>query len=159
MPRKIVTCDPDLCLGCRICEVACSVTKGKSLSPSLSCIHVANFEPVGSLALACILCEKAPCVTVCPTKALFKGENGVIRIDEKKCNGCSWCMGACKFGAITLNPTKKVVAICDLCDGDPKCVKLCPFEGALSFATLEELTHKSRRKTTAQLLQELVAKS
>jgi len=137
----------------------CSVAKGKSCDPSLSCIHVVNFEPIGSMALACVLCERPPCITVCPTNALFKGENGVIRVDERKCNGCAWCMEACKFGAITLHPIKRVVAICDTCDGDPECVKFCPFDDALTFGTLEDVAHKFRRKTVVQLLQELISES
>ena len=87
--------------------------------------------------------------------ALLKDEKGVIRVDEYKCNGCGWCIRACKFGAITLHPTKKVAMTCDLCDGDPKCVKLCPFEDALLFATIEEMTHKMRKRVADRILREL----
>jgi len=87
--------------------------------------------------------------------ALSKDEKGVIRIDEYKCNGCGWCIRACKFGAITLHPTKRVVMTCDLCDGDPECVKLCPFEGALTFATIEEVTHGLRKEAIDRILREL----
>jgi len=109
------------------------------------------------MAIACVLCEKAPCVTSCPTKALFQSENGIIQVEEKKCNGCAWCIAACKFGAITLDPSKKTVSICDLCTEDPKCVKSCPFE-AISYATIEEATPKFRRSAMGQLLQELISK-
>ena len=159
MPRRYVICNPERCLGCQICEFACSATKEKSCDSSQSSIHVVNFEPIGSMALACVLCQNAPCVTACPREALFKDENGIIQVDEKKCNGCAWCMEACEFGAITLLPTEKAVAICDLCDGDPECVKLCPFEDALAFGTLEDVAHKFRRKTVVQLLRELIEKS
>jgi Fe-S-cluster-containing dehydrogenase component len=97
------------------------------------------------MAIACLLCEKPACVSACPTGALFRDKKGVIHVNEYKCTGCSWCIQACKFGAITLHPTKKIVMTCDLCDGDPECVKLCPFEGALTFATIEEITHKLRK--------------
>ena len=157
--RKFIICDPDKCLGCQICEFACSAAKEKSCNPSFSRIHVVDSELAGSMALACVLCEKAPCVAVCPTRALFRGDNGVIRVEENKCDGCAWCFEACKFGAITMHPTKKVVGICDLCDGEPKCVKLCPFEDALTFGTLDEVAHKLRRQTVIALLQESGAKS
>lgn len=108
------------------------------------------------MAIACLLCEKPPCVPACPTNALYKDEKGVIRVDEGRCNGCGWCIEACKFGAIAWHPTKGAVTICDLCDGDPECVKFCPFEGALSFATIEEVAHKTRKGTIGKLLQELI---
>ena len=155
MPQKYVVCNPDKCLGCAICEFVCSAVKDKSLDPSFSRIRQVNFEPTGSLAIACLLCERPPCVTMCSMNALSKDEKGVIRIDEYKCNGCGWCIRACKFGAITLHPTRRVVMTCDLCDGDPECVKLCPFEGALTFATIEEVTHGLRKGTVDKILGEL----
>ena len=92
---------------------------------------------------------------VCQGAALVKEEQGLIRIDEHKCNGCGWCILACRFGAITLHPTKRVAMTCDLCDGDPECVKLCPFEGALIFSTLDEEAHKATKGTAKTVLREL----
>jgi len=158
MSKRYVICDPDKCLGCQICEFACSAAKEKSCDPLFSRIRVVNFEPKGSMAIACVLCEKAPCVTSCPTNALFKDDKGIVQVDEKKCIGCRWCIEACRFGAITLHPTKEAVSICDLCDGEPKCVEFCPFD-ALSYATIEDLAHKFRRQAMVQLLQEFIAKS
>lgn len=154
MSRKFIVCDPDKCLGCQICEFACSADKNKSCDPLSSRIRVVNLEPQGSIAIACVLCEKAPCVASCPTKALTKSERGIIQVEEQKCTGCGWCIAACKFGAITLNPSKNVVSICDLCDEDPECVKLCPFE-AIVYSTLEEATPKFKWSAMGRLLQEL----
>jgi len=154
MSNRFIICDPDKCLGCQICEFACSADKGKSCDPLSSCIRVVNLEPQASMAIACVLCEKAPCVASCPTKALLKTERGTIEVEEEKCNGCKWCIAACKFGAITLDPSKNAVSICDLCDDDPKCVKLCPFE-AIFYATAEEAMPKLRWSAIGQLLQEL----
>jgi len=156
MSEKYIVCDPDKCLGCGICEFVCSAVKDKSLDASFSRIRQVNFEPTGSLAIACLLCEKPPCVGVCPMDALLKDEKGVIRVDEYKCNGCGWCINACKFGAITLHPTRKVAMTCDLCDGDPECVKLCPFEDALAFSTIEEVTHGLRKRAVDKILHELL---
>ena len=36
-----------------------------------------------------------------------------------------------------MNPEKKVVMICDLCDGEPKCVDSCP-EEALELGTEDD---------------------
>ena len=153
--HKLIVCDHEKCLGCRICEFACSAKTAKSLDPSLSRIRAVDLEPSGSLALACMLCEKPPCVRSCPTEALRQSEKtGQIIVNEDKCTGCSWCKIACPFGTIAFHSTRKVVAICDLCDGEPECVKACPYE-ALAFITLEEVTHRSRREALGKLLKEV----
>jgi carbon-monoxide dehydrogenase iron sulfur subunit len=155
MQQKLIVCDPDKCLGCLICEFACSAHKEKGTDPSLSRIRVVNFEPTGSMAIACVLCDDTPCVRVCPRKALRQNEEtGTIIVDESKCNACGWCFGACPFGAIAFNPTRKKVMICDLCDGEPECVKYCPFEGALTYTTVDEVGHKYRRGVFKKLLED-----
>jgi Fe-S-cluster-containing dehydrogenase component len=89
--------------------------------------------------MVCRLCEEAPCVIACPREALEQSfETGLILIDEKLCNGCGWCIPTCPYGAITMNPEKRVVMICDLCEGDPKCVAFCP-EEALELGTEEDI--------------------
>jgi Fe-S-cluster-containing dehydrogenase component len=80
-------------------------------------------------------------------------ETGVIMVDDDKCNGCSWCIEACDYGAITLHPELKKVRICDLCEGDPKCVKWCP-EEALDFTTKDQLAQKARIAVTKKLFKE-----
>lgn len=155
MLEKCVVCNPDKCLGCGICEFVCSAMKDKSLDPSFSRIRQVNLEPAGSMAIACVLCENPPCVVACPKGALAEEEKGAIRVDERKCHGCGWCILACRFGAITLHPTKKVAMTCDLCDGDPECVKLCPFEDALTLSTFEEEARKLRKGAVNKILKEL----
>jgi Fe-S-cluster-containing hydrogenase component 2 len=152
---RFIVCDSEKCLGCRICEFVCPAVKEKKFDPSLSRIQGINFEPKASMAIACLLCEKPLCVEACPRSALRKDENGIIRVDENRCNGCHWCINVCNFGAIAWHPTKGVVMTCDLCDGDPECVKLCPFE-ALSLTTTEEVAHKFRKAVLEKLLQQSV---
>jgi Fe-S-cluster-containing hydrogenase component 2 len=86
-------------------------------------------------------------VIACPRKALTQSEeNGTILIDDDLCNGCGWCIEACDFGAITLEPEKKVVRICDLCadrETGPMCVEWCP-EEALELTTKDILSQKAR---------------
>jgi Fe-S-cluster-containing dehydrogenase component len=73
-------------------------------------------------------------------------------IDEDACNGCAWCVEACDYGSIQLHPERRVVFVCDLCEGDPKCVEWCP-EEALDFTTKEILAQKSRILTVKKLFQ------
>jgi len=157
--HRLIVCNPEKCLGCNICEFVCSAVKEECLDSSHSRIHVVNFEPIGSVALPCVFCKKPACVTACPRKALYQNEKAVIQVDEKKCNGCGWCIRACEFGAITMHPLKKTVMVCDLCDGEPECVEACPFEGALTWVTRKEVAPKFRRGIIINFFQEPIGKS
>ena len=154
-----VICDPDKCIGCRICEYACSATKTGAFDPSMSRIRVVRIEPVTMTAITCRLCADAPCIIACPRDALSRSEeNGIILVDEDKCDGCGWCIEACDFGAIILDPKTRNAAICDLCGDEedgPQCVAFCPKE-ALSVATPEVLRQQARREVVARLFEELL---
>lgn len=154
MRRKFVISDPEKCIGCKICEYVCSAEKEGVFNPLLSRIRAVRIPPTVNIAVTCRLCEDPPCVQSCPRKALDKDENtGLIMVDEERCDGCGWCIEACEFGAIMLHPDKKTVLICDLCDGDPKCVQCCPVENALSYTTIENISQSSRRKTISLRLE------
>jgi len=154
-----VICDPDKCIGCRLCEYACSMTKTGAYDPGMSRIRVVRIEPVTMTAITCRLCEDAPCILACPRDALSRSDkNGTILVDTDKCDGCGWCVEACDFGAIVLNPTTHDAEICNLCDEietGPRCVTYCPKE-ALSLATPETLRQKTRREVVARLFEELL---
>jgi Fe-S-cluster-containing dehydrogenase component len=158
MKHRYIACDPDKCSGCNQCELICSVTKTGSFDPARSRIRTVRIEPVVMMSIACRLCEDAPCVIACPRKALTQdAQSGVIHIDNDLCDGCTWCMEACDFGAISLNPGSKKVEICDLCaDKDqPQCVLICQKE-SLTFSTPEQVAQHARKDVVKQLLKELV---
>jgi Fe-S-cluster-containing hydrogenase component 2 len=133
----------------------CSLEKNKAFNPTKSRIRVSRLYPKTNAALACRLCEDAPCVTACPRKALKQSEeNGVIMVSDDLCDGCGWCMEACAFGAICLDPQKKVVRICDLCagrEGGPACIEWCP-EEALELTTRDVLSQKARIDSIQRLV-------
>ncbi len=154
-----IICDPTKCIGCRLCEYTCSATKLGKFEPSLSRIRVVRIEPITMTAIACRLCADAPCILACPRNALSRSQkNGIILVDNDKCDGCGWCIEACDFGAITLNPFTEKAEICNLCEDKedgPQCVKFCPKE-ALSLATPEVLSQQVRREAVQRLFQELM---
>lgn len=129
---RFIACDPEKCTGCRVCEYACSYEKHKSFNPMKSRIRNVRLDPLTNLSLACVLCEDAPCVEACPQDALEQSKDtGLINVDVYRCvarQDCGWCIHACPFGAISLNPDNKIVFVCDLCEGEPKCVEMCPTE-------------------------------
>ncbi len=123
---------PENCIGCELCEYACSFEHEGVFSPSLARIKVARNESREFFTPTfCTQCENAPCVKVCPTDALAKNrKTGIVEWDKDKCIFCDVCIPACPFGAITFVNEEAIK--CDLCNGDPECVKICPAD-ALRF--------------------------
>jgi Fe-S-cluster-containing hydrogenase component 2 len=153
LERRFVVSDPEKCTGCRICELVCSAVKEKGFNPLLSRIRTVRVDnSLLNMSVSCRLCKEPTCVKSCPRKALTRDEStGVIRIDSDRCSGCCWCVEACEFGAIVSHLEKETIAICDLCEGNPKCVEYCPKE-ALSLKTAEEIGQSLRRKAVKKLL-------
>jgi len=151
--HKVIIANPEKCTGCGVCEMVCSASKDKAFNPRMSRIRVVKIEPMVVTALTCRLCKDAPCVASCPRKALEQSdENGVIIVDEEKCNGCGWCIESCEFGAITLHPKKRVIFACDLCEGKTPCVKFC-IRDALEFAALDRVSGRARVSAVKNLFQ------
>ena len=68
--RKFVSADPEKCVGCQICEYACSFTKEKAFNPLKSRIRVVRVNQLANMAVTCRLCEDPACVAACPRDAL-----------------------------------------------------------------------------------------
>jgi Fe-S-cluster-containing dehydrogenase component len=52
-------------------------------------------------------------------------KTGAILVDADKCVGCGNCIDACPGRVPFLHPVTRKAIICDLCDGDPLCSKVC----------------------------------
>lgn len=121
--------DPSRCVGCRLCEVECSLQHEGVIWPSASRIRI--FEHIHGFPTpyTCVQCDDYPCVVACPTVALRVAENGAVLVDEDKCVLCGSCVGACPGKVPRMIEGKKVVLICDLCGGTPACVDVCESMG------------------------------
>jgi Fe-S-cluster-containing hydrogenase component 2 len=151
--RKFVSVDPYKCTGCGICELACSQEKGET-TPLKSRIRVIRMKPLFDFALACRSCEDAKCVKACPEKAISQApDTGILVIDEKKCKGCDWCVQACEYGGIAIHPETGLAVACDLCGGDPQCIKFCP-EEAIELVETDEEAEKRLGNTFEKLPKE-----
>ncbi len=120
-----ITVDHKKCTGCRICEQICTFSHEQEFNPRRARIKILIREREGINApLLCRQCKS--CLSACKREALSWDEKvGVMRVSAERCNGCGLCMEACDEGAIFLDPLSGRVNICDLCNGDPQCVKWC----------------------------------
>ena len=133
----------DLCTGCNRCVYVCSAVKEGQFRPSKSRIHINNFSLNGySVPSVCFQCPRPECLEACPQQAIFKDENGVVMVDQQKCDGCGQCVDACPYGMIETDDNGKAFK-CDYCGGDPACVKEC-FPGALVFREEDKSLRKLR---------------
>lgn len=164
--KGMIVVDPTRCLGCRSCELACAVahSASKTLVGALS----ESAPPESRVALECIEdlvvplqcrhCEEAPCVAVCPTKALTKSEaEGPVLLNDELCIGCKACIVVCPFGVICLSRHGKLAIKCDLCverlkaGQEPACVASCP-TGALRFESTAEAGESARKRAAREFL-------
>jgi anaerobic carbon-monoxide dehydrogenase iron sulfur subunit len=142
---KLIQVDLAKCSGCKLCEMACSFHFERECSISKSRIKILRDDEFGDhLVQFCTQCAEAPCIPACPTDAFYRdSKSGVVQWDEVKCNGCGVCLPACPVGALFMDRKKNIVFKCDLCGGDPECVKFCPPK-ALLFQE-EELESPDRK--------------
>jgi electron transport protein HydN len=149
--NNLVIAESGRCIACRTCEVACVLAHSpadtlqtltaRRFMPRLRLIRISKV----SAPVQCHQCEDAPCVKVCPNRALVQRQNS-IQVLEGRCVGCKSCLMACPYGAVELMAREAVVLErasaaqpaapgqvevfkCDLClqrqDG-PACIGVCP---------------------------------
>ncbi len=124
---KVLSINPEKCTGCRLCELVCSVFHDGVSNASRSRIKVMKWEQEGLyVPMSCQQCQDAPCKIVCPVKAISRDEAlSRVMVDHDKCIGCRSCVAVCPFGAMGFNVIDRKNFKCDLCDGDPQCVRFC----------------------------------
>ncbi len=137
-----IVLDTEKCAGCSICEAVCALSHEGVVSPQFARLTIVDYYLEGHRieGYVCKQCTSAECLRVCrtrATKALYLDkETGAKVIDPEKCNGCKLCMAACPQHPNTpifYDAVRKACFKCDLCGGEPLCVKFCP-EAALSFS-------------------------
>lgn len=97
------------CAGCGACIVACQLQNNQSPGVSWGNLDVIEWgeEPGESgrayIPHACMHCENPECVSVCPTGASQKLDDGVVLVDYDACIACGSCITACPYGARAIN--------------------------------------------------------
>jgi anaerobic carbon-monoxide dehydrogenase iron sulfur subunit len=124
---------PSRCVGCGTCKLACSMVKGKGEGIARHRIHIYTSSPDTHVQVACLQCVEAACMKVCTSGALVRNpDTGAIEVNESRCIGCGLCEIACPFGHMHFSTQRQKPEKCDLCAGDPACVRFCP-HGALEY--------------------------
>jgi len=124
---KVFRAVREMCDGCRICEMVCSLRFTGTVNPYHARIRVIRTENSGNYPIICRHCKNPPCELACPVpEAMILDERtGIVTINDSECIRCLACVDACPFGAIQVGAGKEVLK-CDLCGGDPVCVQHCP---------------------------------
>jgi len=132
MSKKLAVI-PELCSGCKICELVCALRHFGVNNPKKSAIRVMVTypHPVVRMPIVCSQCKAPLCADACPVAALTRTD-GVVNLDADKCVSCMKCVDACPFGAIYAHEDVDHPIKCDLCGGEPECVSKCP-KGAIRF--------------------------
>ena len=130
---------PENCSGCRSCELACSLKHFGYFDFSKSRIHIEQEEEHSVIEIhQCIQCDERSCVNVCPTNALsIDTELGYICLDEEACTGCRACYKGCKYNGVMWDDENEKPLICDLCEGEPECLKPCRLHQAITRSIKE----------------------
>src|SRR5579863_2012583 len=137
MTKYAFVIDQRKCIGCHACTVACKAEHDTPIGVYRTWVkYIEKGEFPNSrryfLVSRCNHCTNAPCVTICPTKALYKRAGGIVDFDSTRCIGCKSCMQACPYDALYIDPYSHTAAKCNYCAHrtevglEPACVIVCP---------------------------------
>ncbi|MEM2193597.1 MAG: 4Fe-4S dicluster domain-containing protein [Candidatus Methanomethylicia archaeon] len=161
--------DSTKCRACGLCFFACKNKNNLPIDGNPSWINQSLSEKtwvtvnivrsssgfVSYLRRACMHCLDPPCLPVCPVKAIYKNEYGIVLTDYNKCFGCGYCVVACPYDARHIDKKgvvyRGVSVKCTMCEDrvkqglEPACVAACPFN-ALEFGERNEIIRRARER-------------
>jgi Fe-S-cluster-containing dehydrogenase component/formate-dependent nitrite reductase membrane component NrfD len=135
--------DQRKCIGCHACTVACKAEHDMPIGVYrtwVKYIEKGEFPNTRRhfLVNRCNHCDDAPCVAICPTRALYKRADGIVDFDRERCIGCKSCMQACPYDALYIDPNDHTAAKCNYCAHrvdqglQPACVVVCPEQAIIA---------------------------
>lgn len=118
MPKWIMVIDLDKCTGCGDCMAACkmenniaivSPDEAKNSRVMFWMDMVTTYEGefpdirVKRIPKLCYHCDNPPCTRVCPVRATYLNEEGLVAQIYHRCIGCRYCMVACPYSSKVFN--------------------------------------------------------
>ncbi|MBO0744602.1 MAG: polysulfide reductase NrfD [Candidatus Dormibacteraeota bacterium] len=134
--------DQSRCIGCHACTTACKSENAVPLGVTRTYVKSVDVGVFPNARRAfqvtrCNQCEDAPCVSACPTRAMYRRPDGIVDFDKNLCIGCKACIAACPYDAIFINPEDHSAEKCNFCAHrldiglEPACVTVCPTQAIL----------------------------
>ena len=148
-----IATNPLKCSGCKTCMIVCALYHGNEVGPNRARLKVtqATIDLFNTTITTCKQCAHAECYYVCHAESVgamyVDKETGARVIDPNKCVGCLKCVKACPQypnAPIWFNEKLGVAFKCDLCGGEPQCVKYCPMSANWSPKVYPEDEHPLR---------------
>ncbi|HJU28888.1 MAG TPA: 4Fe-4S dicluster domain-containing protein, partial [Candidatus Binataceae bacterium] len=129
--------DHNRCIGCHACTVACKEEHNVPVGVFRTWVKYIEKGAFPGTSrhfgvMRCNHCDAAPCVEICPTRALYRRDDGIVDFDNSRCIGCKSCMQACPYDALYIDPNSNTAAKCNFCahrvelNLEPACVIVCP---------------------------------
>ena len=118
MARWGMVIDLDKCVGCGTCMAACReennvptadaemAAEGRSIFwMDMLTITEGEFPNIKKRILPrpCFHCENPPCTKVCPVRATYLNEDGLVAQIYSRCIGCRYCVNGCPYNAKYFN--------------------------------------------------------
>src|SRR5712692_3075245 len=143
MTKYAFVIDQRKCIGCHACTVACKAEHDVPIGVYRTWVkYIEKGEFPNSrryfLVNRCNHCTDAPCVAICPTRALYKRGDGIVDFDPNRCIGCKSCMQACPYDALYIDPASNTAAKCNFCAHrieiglQPAFVIVCPTQAIIA---------------------------
>jgi len=117
--------DYKLCINCKACEVACKEENGIDLGASNHRLWISErfdntqdffeLKQINFIQNQCQQCQDAPCIKACPNDAIYKDDNGIVRLYKDKCDLSLHCMSACPYDARYIDNKNKITDKCIFC--------------------------------------------
>ena len=139
MPNYGFAIDLRKCIGCHACTIACKAEHQIPVGVNrcwVKTVEKGTFPDTRRFffPVLCNQCDDAPCVSICPTNALFKRRDGIVDLNGESCIGCRACMEACPYDQLFIDPNTHTAEKCNFCANRvenkllPACVSVCPTE-------------------------------
>ncbi|MGB9590980.1 MAG: 4Fe-4S dicluster domain-containing protein [Candidatus Kryptoniota bacterium] len=119
MPRYGMVIDLNKCTSCQACVTACKLENnvqivsiedainGRAMfwMKMLTMEYQGDYPDVKPKVLPrnCMQCDEPPCIKVCPVRATYKRDDGIVAQIYPQCIGCRYCMANCPYTVKVFN--------------------------------------------------------